>query len=141
MKILERLRQVGRQDDPLGNLVSRLDRLRWRRCRLFANSALSIFEATGHHRIILPPSDVIGIFRVANALNKPVGGPLAGSCACQRTNLQFHQRGGGGARHVQAFRGRGRDHLRGSGAVFGTALKTEFSNWCRVMESGNLFIN
>ena len=61
--------------------------------------------------------------------------------AAQRLMERLHQRGGGGARHVQAFRGRGRDHLRGSGAVFGAALKTEFSNWCRVMESGNLFIN
>ena len=37
---------------------------------------------------------------IAVALNKPVGRPLAGGCACQRTYLQFHQSLGGEANHV-----------------------------------------
>jgi len=39
------------------------------------------------------------------------------------------------------FEEEGATTFRGSGADFGAALKTEFGNWRRVVESGNLFIN
>ena len=39
------------------------------------------------------------------------------------------------------FEEEGATTFRGSGADFGSALKTEFSNWRRVVESGNLFTN
>ena len=39
------------------------------------------------------------------------------------------------------FEEEGATKIRGSGADFGAALKTEFGNWRRVVESGNLFIN
>jgi hypothetical protein len=39
------------------------------------------------------------------------------------------------------FEEEGATKTRGSGADFGAALKTEFSNWRRVVESCNLFIN
>ena len=39
------------------------------------------------------------------------------------------------------FEEEGATTFRGSSADFGSALKTEFSNWRRVVEAGNLFIN
>jgi hypothetical protein len=39
------------------------------------------------------------------------------------------------------FEEEGATTFRGSGADFGAALKTEFSNWRRVVEAGNLFTN
>ena len=39
------------------------------------------------------------------------------------------------------FEEEGATTFRGSGADFGSALKTEFSNWRRVVEAGNLFTN
>ena len=34
-----------------------------------------------------------------------------------------------------------RETFRGTGADFGKALKTEFDNWRKVVEAGNLFTN
>ena len=61
---------------------------------------IEAFTQLGDAKRDCPSPRLQVVAAVAVALNKPVGGPLAGGCTCQGAHLQFHQALGGESNHV-----------------------------------------
>ena len=84
----------------IGVLNDRRERFFCHASRFQKVQKIRAFTQLGDAKLDCPGPRLPVAATIAVALNKPVGGPLAGGCACQRTYLQFHQALGGEAYHL-----------------------------------------